>query len=180
MYLKFTDTNSSSASKVSEKHSVLVLTIGTYADEDEAYELLNILCISLPVVVIITWIFDALLAGVYLKWLHPWKILLQEVSSLWLDVFLLKPLPLRSQTGGRLRRRTTQGQSRPTRWSFIFHLEPVLIYLAANPGGPGKGCCYFCHFSWTRGEQKGHIDYKIISGLSSLGRKCGCEDGAAK
>ena len=154
MYLKFTDTNSSSASKVSEKHSVLVLTIGTYADEDEAYELLNILCISLPVVVIITWIFDALLAGVYLKWLHPWKILLQEVSSLWLDVFLLKPLPLRSQTGGRLRRRMTQGQRRPTRWSFIFHLEPTLIFLAASLGGPYKGGHSFCHFSWTRGEKK--------------------------
>ena len=101
MYLKFTDTNSSSASKVSEKHSVLVLTIGTYADEDEAYELLNILCISLPVVVIITWIFDALLAGVYLKWLHPWKILLQEVSSFWFDFFLLQLPHLRNQPSGR-------------------------------------------------------------------------------
>ena len=67
---------------MSEKHSALVLNIGTYAEEDEAYELLNILRISLPIVIIITWIFDALLAGVYLKWLHPWKILLQEVSSL--------------------------------------------------------------------------------------------------
>ena len=136
-----------------EKHSALVLNIGTYAEEDDALELLNSLSIFLPFVIMITCIFDALLAVVYLKWLHPWKILLQEVSSLWFDVFLLKPLPLRSQTGGRLRRRTTQGRSRPTR-SFIFHFEPVLIYLAANPGGPSKGCRSFCHFSWARGKKK--------------------------
>ena len=28
----------------------------------------------------ITAVFEALLAAAYLKWLHPWKILLQEVS----------------------------------------------------------------------------------------------------
>ena len=67
---------------MSERHSVLVDNIGTFAKEDEAYELLNKLSISLPFVVVITWIFDAVLACVYLKCLHPWKILLQEVSSL--------------------------------------------------------------------------------------------------
>ena len=70
---------------MSEKHSVLVLNIGTYAEEDEAYELLNSLSISVPFVVMVNWIFDALLAAVYLKWLHPWKILLQEVSWSWLE-----------------------------------------------------------------------------------------------
>ena len=85
--------NSSSASKVSEKHSVFVLNIGTYAEEDEAYELLNILSMSLPIVIMVTWIFDALLAGAYLKWLHPWKILLQEVSSLSFNFFLSQLLP---------------------------------------------------------------------------------------
>ena len=74
--------NSSSASKVTERHLVLVNNIGTFAEEDEAYELLNKLRISLPFVVMITSFFDALLAAVYLKCLHPWKILLQEVSSL--------------------------------------------------------------------------------------------------
>ena len=72
--------NSSSASKVRERHSVLLLNIGTFAEEDEAYELLNNLSMSLPFVVMIAWIFDALLGAVYLKWFHPWKILLQEVS----------------------------------------------------------------------------------------------------
>ena len=72
--------NSSSASKVRERHSVLVLNIGTFAEEDEAYELLKSLSMTLPFVVMVTWIFDALLAAVYLKWLHPWRILLKEVS----------------------------------------------------------------------------------------------------
>ena len=72
---------SSLASNVRKRHSVLVLNIGTFAEEDEAYELLNGLSMSLPFFVMITCILDALLASVYLKWLHPWKILLQEVSS---------------------------------------------------------------------------------------------------
>ena len=74
--------NSSSASKVAERHSVLAANIGTFAEEDEAYELLNRLCIALPILAMVAWVFDALLAIVYLKWFHPWKILLQEVSSL--------------------------------------------------------------------------------------------------
>ena len=93
---------SPSASKVRERHAVLVLHIGTFAEEDEAYELLNSLSMSLPFVVMITWVLDALLAGVYLKLLHPWKILLQEVSSLWLK--LLISLPVRNQNNGTLRR----------------------------------------------------------------------------
>merc|ERR1719500_2025656 len=91
------------ASKVRERHSVLVLNIGTFAEEDEAYELLNNLSVCLPLVVIVTCILDALLAGVYLKWLHPWKILLQEVSSLWLQFQLSNSLPVRNQNNGGLR-----------------------------------------------------------------------------
>ena len=78
--MKFTDLNFFSAFKVSERHSLLLLNIGTFAEEDEAYELLNNLSMSLPFVVMIVGIFDALLGAVYLKWFHPWKILLQEVS----------------------------------------------------------------------------------------------------
>ena len=86
-----------------ERHSVLVLNIGTFAEEDEAYELLNSLSMSLPLVVLVTWVLDALLAGVYLKWLHPWRILLQEVSSLWLEFQLLNSLLVRNQNSGGLR-----------------------------------------------------------------------------
>ena len=73
--------NSFAASKVRERHSVLVLNIGTFAEEDEAFELLNSLSMSLPFVIVVTSVLDALLAVVYLKWLHPWRIILQEVSS---------------------------------------------------------------------------------------------------
>ena len=76
------------AFKVAERHSILVANIGTFAEEDEAYELLNRLIIFLPIVVMVTWVFDALLAGVYLKWFHPWRIILQEVSSLGFEFWL--------------------------------------------------------------------------------------------
>merc|ERR550517_91693 len=55
----------------------------TFAEEDEAHELLNNLSMSFPFIVIVIWIFDALLAAVYLKWLHPWKILLQKEPDQW-------------------------------------------------------------------------------------------------
>ena len=106
--------NSSSASKVAEKHSALVDNIGTFAEEDEAYELLNKLSIVLPILAMVTWIFDALLAVVYLKWLHPWKILLQEVSYLWLEFHLLNSLRVRNENNGGLRRMMKE-KSRPMR-----------------------------------------------------------------
>ena len=74
--------SSSSAFKVTERHSALVANIGTFAEEDEAYELLNSLSISLPIVAMVTWVLDALLGAIYLKWFHPWRIILQDVSSL--------------------------------------------------------------------------------------------------
>ena len=92
---------------MSERHTVLVRNIGTFEEEDEAYELLNNFSTSLPFVVMVTCILDSLLAAVYLKWLHPWKILLQEVSSLWLEFKLLNSLPVRNQNNGGLR---------PKRW----------------------------------------------------------------
>ena len=65
---------------MSERHSTLVLNIGTFTEEDEAFELLNSLTIILPLLVVVSWVLDALLAAVYLKWLHPWKIILQKVN----------------------------------------------------------------------------------------------------
>ena len=69
------------ASKVGERHFALFQNIGTYATEDEANETLNTLCIALPLTVFFTWVLDALLAAAYLKWFHPWRILLQAVSA---------------------------------------------------------------------------------------------------
>ena len=65
---------------MTERHSTLVLNIGTFTEEDEAFELLNSLTIILPLLVVVSWLLDALLAAVYLKWLHPWKIILQKVN----------------------------------------------------------------------------------------------------
>ena len=63
-----------------EKHTALLLNIGTYPEEDAAYKLLNNLRMALPLVVVVTWVLDTLLAAAYLKWFHPWQIILQEVS----------------------------------------------------------------------------------------------------
>ena len=65
---------------MNERHSALFLNIGTFKEEDEAFELLNSLTIILPLLVVVSWVLDALLAAVYLKWLHPWKIILQKVN----------------------------------------------------------------------------------------------------
>ena len=53
--------------------------IGTYAKEDEAFDLLTRLNWELPIFVISSAMLDLLFAVVYLKWLHPWKIILQKV-----------------------------------------------------------------------------------------------------
>ena len=68
-----------SASKVTEKHLALRDNIGTYAKEDEAFNLLTRLNWQLPILVFTSAILDLFLAITYLKWLHPWRIILQEV-----------------------------------------------------------------------------------------------------
>ena len=65
---------------MSERHSTLVLNIGTFTEEDEAFELLNSLTIILPLLVGVSWVLDTLLAAVYLKWLPPREIILQKVN----------------------------------------------------------------------------------------------------
>ena len=53
--------------------------IGTFAKEDEAFDLLTKLRWQLPILLVSFAIVDLVLAFVYLKWLHPWKVILQEV-----------------------------------------------------------------------------------------------------
>ena len=64
---------------MSKKHTALSDNIGTYAKEDDAFKLLTTLAWRLPISVATTALLDLALACVYLKWLHPWKIILQEV-----------------------------------------------------------------------------------------------------
>ena len=59
----------------------LLNNIGTFEEEDEALDLLTRLTWQLPVFVIVSALLDLVLAVVYLKWLHPWKIILQEVGQ---------------------------------------------------------------------------------------------------
>ena len=92
-----------------ERHATLVLHIGTFAEEDEAHEFLNSISISLPFIVMITWFLDALLAAVYLKWIHPWRILLQEVSSLLLETQLFGSTLVRNQINGSVTGLTKKG-----------------------------------------------------------------------
>ena len=65
---------------MTEKHLALRDNIGTYEEEDKAFNLLTWLSWHLPVFVVASALLDLLLAVVYLKWLHPWKIILQDVS----------------------------------------------------------------------------------------------------
>ena len=64
-----------------EKHLTLRDNIGTFTNEDKAFDLLTKLSWQLPIFVIVSAILDLILAFVYLKWLHPWKIILQEASG---------------------------------------------------------------------------------------------------
>ena len=65
---------------MSEKHLALRDNIGTYYKENKAFDLLTRLNWELPIFVISSAMIDLLLAVVYLKWLHPWKMILQKVS----------------------------------------------------------------------------------------------------
>ena len=114
-----------------EKHSALVLNIETFAKEDEAYELLNSLSMSLPILIMVTWVLDALLAGVYLKWLHPWRIILQEVSSLGLEFRLFT---FTSQEPDQWEPETdNEADIEQVDKKVVLNL--ILIYLSGNPGG---------------------------------------------
>ena len=65
-----------------EKHLVLRDNIGTFAKEDEAFDLLTRLSWQLPVFFIASAIVDLIMAVVYLKWLHPWKIILEKAGQI--------------------------------------------------------------------------------------------------
>ena len=65
-----------------EKHLVLRDNIGTFAKEDEAFDLLTRLSWQLPGFFISSAIADLIMAVVYLKWLHPWKIILEKAGQI--------------------------------------------------------------------------------------------------
>ena len=83
--------------------------IGTFAKEDEAFDLLTRMSWQLPIFFIASAIVDLILAFVYLKWLHPWKIILQEVC---VNSFLLQYL--------------TQFSKEPESWKSLNEQNPIL------------------------------------------------------
>ena len=77
---------------MSKKHTALSDNIGTYAEEDNAFKLLTNLAWRLPISVATSALLDLALACVYLKWLHPWKIILQKASQKFPFVAKLKKI----------------------------------------------------------------------------------------
>ena len=65
---------------MTERHFLLRDNLGTFAKEDEAFDLLIKLRWLLPSLAISFAVVDLFLAVVYLKWLHPWRVILQKVS----------------------------------------------------------------------------------------------------
>ena len=96
---------------MTERHFLLRDNLGTFAKEDEAYELLIKLRWLLPTLAISFAIVDLFLAVVYLKWLHPWRIILQEVRSEFVSFFSLQL--------GKMFRSQKAGNVRPLRCSTI-------------------------------------------------------------
>ena len=83
---------------MSKKHTALRDNIGTYTEEDDAFKLLTTLAWRLPISVATSALLDLVLACVYLKWLHPWKIILQKASQKFPFVAKIKALPKAQRT----------------------------------------------------------------------------------
>ena len=69
-----------SASKIQERHQLVVSTIGAFAEEQEAFDLMSGLIWQLPLFMAVAALIDLLLVVVYMNWLHPWRGILEDVS----------------------------------------------------------------------------------------------------
>ena len=58
----------------------VVAHIGAFEEEQNAFDLMSRLIWQLPLFIVLTAILDLLLVLVYMKWLHPWKAILEDVS----------------------------------------------------------------------------------------------------
>ena len=59
----------------------MVAHIGAFEEEQNAFDLMSRLIWQLPLFIILTAILDLLLVLVYMKWLHPWRAILEDVSG---------------------------------------------------------------------------------------------------
>ena len=62
------------------RHEFLLAHIGAFKEEQNAFDLLSRLSWQLPTILAVSALVDLLLVMVYMKWLHPWKDILQDVS----------------------------------------------------------------------------------------------------
>ena len=70
------------AYNVQARHEFLVAHIGAFKEEQNAFDLLATTSLSwqLPLFMAASALVDLLLVLVYMKWLHPWRDILQDVS----------------------------------------------------------------------------------------------------
>ena len=66
------------AQNVRDRHELLLITIGTFKEENSAYQKVNFLSWALPLTILIHAIVDALIAYVYMKYAHPWRGILAD------------------------------------------------------------------------------------------------------
>ena len=57
---------------VKVRHQLLLVAIGTFEEENEAYVLISWLLWVLPMTVTIAALMDAILVYCFMKWFHPW------------------------------------------------------------------------------------------------------------
>ena len=67
-----------SATRVQERHAVILAAIGAFQQEKEAYELATLVQWTFPTIVIIATLVDFLLVRVYNHWVHPWREIVEE------------------------------------------------------------------------------------------------------
>ena len=70
------------AYNVQARHEFLMAHIGVFKEEQNAFDLLSSLSWQLPLFMAVTALLDLLLVLVYMKWLHPWRDILQDVSRI--------------------------------------------------------------------------------------------------
>ena len=80
MYIFFSSNVVLSASKIQERHQLVVSTIGAFAEEQKAFDLMSGLIWQLPLFMAVAALIDLLLVVVYMNWLHPWRGILEDVS----------------------------------------------------------------------------------------------------
>ena len=61
-----------------DRHELLLKSIGTFYEEDSAYQRVNLLSWVLPMTISIHAVVDAIIAYVYMKYAHPWRGILAD------------------------------------------------------------------------------------------------------